>query len=208
LTVFDLFAIASVGLLSFVSTNIDNLVLLTLLLANASDRSAGVRVGYVGAVAAIVVIGFIAGRAADAIPAWVTGYLGLIPLGMGIYRLPAAFRVRRSAAADRVVSPMGPVGVAALTLSNSGDTLGVMLPLFAETPEPLTYVLAATILTSALVWLALAKWVSSHERVRRWLGGAERWLVPTLLIAVGIYILVNSPTDTELDQCEEYGPCC
>jgi cadmium resistance protein CadD (predicted permease) len=199
LNVGDLFAIASVGVLSFVSTNLDNLVLLTLLHANASNRSAGVPLGYVGAVAAIVVIGFISGRAADAIPTWVMGYLGLIPLGMGIYRLPAAFRSRPAATADRVVSPMGAIGVAALTLSNSGDTLGVLLPLFAETPEPLTYMLGAAVLASAFIWLALANWVSSHERVRTWLGGAERWVVPTLLIAVGIYILVDSPTDTELE---------
>ena len=188
--------LAGIALTAFLSTNVDNLLLLTVLLSQPVQTKHTVFVGYVGAVLVVVAAGLIASRLADAVPNEWLGYLGIVPLAMGLYRLGKVFRSNSNSDTLVVASSLGFVGVAALTLANGADTFGVLLPLFAETAEPWSYMLAATVVSAAALWFALAVWISTHPWLRATIARAERWLVPALLIVVGAYILFNSPTDT------------
>lgn len=196
----DELEIAGVGLTAFASTNLDNLLLLTLLQGQKQQSRRAVFLGYVGSVTAIAIMGLIVARLADTFPADMLGYLGLVPLGMGLYRLYRLAKLVGRSDGDSEPSEsnaaLGAASIAALAFANSADTLGVLLPLFAETAEPLSFVLATAIVVAATLWVAMSKWISGHPWVRRTLARAERWLVPTLLIVVGLYILLNSPTDT------------
>jgi cadmium resistance protein CadD (predicted permease) len=191
----EAFEVAGVALAAFASTNLDNLLLLTMLQGQGRHSKLTVFVGYVGAIVAIVVAGLVATRLAEALPVDKIGYLGLVPIAMGLYRLVP---VRRSNDGD----PAAPAralsagAVATLTIANGGDTVAVFLPLFADTAESLTLVLAATIVGAAVLWFIVARAISQHAWVRRTLPRMERWLVPALLILVGLYILLNSSTDT------------
>ena len=144
----------------------------------------------------VVAVGLGASRLADAVPSSALGYLGIVPLAMGLYRARKLFGGNAEVESPVVASALGTFGVAALTLANGADTLGVLLPLFAETADPWTYVLSATVLFAAALWFVLALWISRHPWIRANVARAERWLVPTLLIAVGSYILFNSTSDT------------
>ena len=188
--------IAGVTLAAFASTNIDNLLLLTVLQGQARQNTLAVFCGYVGAIVVFVLIGLIATRLADALPVDKIGYLGLVPIALGVCRL---IGLRRSAGNGEAVAPAQALGVAAvgaLTLANGGDTLAVLLPLFAETEDSLIWVLAGTIVSAAVLWFALSRAVAKHPWVQRTLPRVERWLVPTLLIVIGFYILLNTSTDT------------
>ncbi len=143
-----------------------------------------------------VLIGLIATRLADALPVDKIGYLGIVPIALGVYRLVS---LRRSAGGGDAVAPaqaLGAGAVAALTLANGGDTIAVLLPLFADTDDAMIWVLAATIVGAAMLWFALSRAIAKQAWVRRTLPRVERWLVPTLLIGVGFYILLNTSTDT------------
>jgi len=83
-----------------------------------------------------------------------------------------------------------------LMLSNSADTFGVVLPLFAETPEPLSFVIAATLVLAAFLWFGVAALIIRQPWVAAKLAQFERWLVPILLILIGLYIMLDTPTDT------------
>jgi len=193
----EVIEIVGVALTAFVSTNMDNLVLLAVLVGQTGQRRLSVLLGYTAAIATIAAVGLVAARLADAVPSSALGYLGLVPLAMGLNRLRRLRHPAPSLAETEAPrSTLGIAAVAALMLSNGSDTLGVLLPLFAETPEPLTYVIAATVVAAALLWFALARWLAGHPWVRARLGRVERWLVPILLICVGLYILVDTPTDT------------
>lgn len=196
----DALAIAAVGTTAFASTSIDNLVLLTVLLGQSGPNKRAVLYGFVAAVAAIAVLGLAVARFADAVPIAAIGYLGLVPLTMGLYRLASALRPAPAEAGTSGATALGVGGVAALTASNGADTLSVLLPLFAETPEPLTFVLAGTLIILALAWVWLATQIAGHPWVRTTIAKVERWLVPGILIAVGTYILLDSPTDTLPDE--------
>jgi cadmium resistance protein CadD (predicted permease) len=160
--------IVGVALAAFASTNIDNLLLLTVLQGQARQSKLAVFCGYVGT----------------------------LPIALGVYRLVS---LRRSAGGGDAVAPaqaLGAGAVAALTLANGGDTIAVLLPLFADTEDAMIGVLAGTIVGAAVLWFALARAIAKQDWVRRTLPRVERWLVPTLLIGVGFYILLNTSTDT------------
>lgn len=90
---------------------------------------------------------------------------------------------------------MGAGAVAALTIANGGDTNAVLLPLFAETADALVWVLAGTLVAMAVLWFGIAMAIAKQTWVQRTLPRVERWLVPALLIVVGLYIVVNTSTD-------------
>lgn len=80
-------AIVGVALAAFASTNIDNLLLLTVLQGQVRQSKFAVFLGYVGAIVGFVVVGLIATRLADALPVEEIGYFGSVPIALGVYRL-------------------------------------------------------------------------------------------------------------------------
>ena len=193
----EVIEIALVALASFVSTSTDNLILLSVLLAQQGQRRLPVLLGYSFAAVVIAIVGLLVARAADVVPQNWLGYLGVIPIGMGLWRLARAFRrssISENQGTDRHV--LGGAGVAVLMLANSSDTLAVLASLFAETEEPLTYVIAVTVVTASVCWFGIALAVSGHSLLRRGIARLERWLVPILLIGIGLYILADTATDT------------
>jgi cadmium resistance protein CadD (predicted permease) len=189
--------IAVVAGASFISTSTDNLVLLAVLLAKRGQRALPVMLGYVAAAAVIGAAGLVVARLADVFPPNLIGYLGVVPLGMGIVRLVRAVRgPGREQSATMEARTIGSTGVATLMLANSSDTFSVLAPLFAETPEPYTYVMVATIIVVSIGWFGLALAVGGHPRMRGWIARADRWVVPLLLIGIGLYVLADTATDT------------
>jgi len=191
-------SIVLLTLSAFVSTSIDNLVMLTLILAQPVQRRLSVLVGYAGAAALIGVGGLGVARVADAVPPTLAGYLGLIPLGLGLRKLWAVYRPR-PAVGESPQAPVQAVGAAAvmgLMLANGSDTMAVLLPLFAETPEPLTYLMAGTIVVVAVGWFGLAVVLGAQPLLRQALQRVERWFLPVLLIGMGLYVLADTATDT------------
>ena len=81
------------------------------------------------------------------------------------------------------------LAVAAITIANGGDNLGVYIPLFAKDLSVLPlYAGVFTVLTGVWCWLG-------HALVKNPVGGAvmERWghiLLPFVLIAIGVHILI------------------
>lgn len=188
--------IVGLALAAFASTNIDNLLLLTVLQGQAHQSRLAVFCGYVGVIVAFVVVGLIATRLADELPVDRIGYLGLVPITLGVYRLIALRRSAGDGGAVAQTQALGVGAVAALTLANGGDTIAILLPLFAETDDTLIGVLAATIVGAAVLWFGISRAIAKQAWVQRTLLRVERWLVPVLLIVVGFYVLLNTSTDT------------
>ena len=194
----EILEIAGVAFTAFVSTNTDNLLLLGVLLGQPGQRRLPVLVGYVVAILAIVIVALLLGRLADTITDGALGYLGLLTLGMGINRLRKTLLASRHEDGGQQITPstLGYAGAATLMLSNGTDTLGVVTALLADTSTPLDSIIALTMMGAALLWFGIALAIARQPRVSRVLARAERWLVPVLLICVGLYILADTTTDT------------
>ena len=185
----DIWAVSLLVTVGFVATNLDNLLLLVGFAAVSADRR-GVMLGYLAAattvLAACVAGGFIGGLLRPEL----VGYLGVVPLVMG---LALGWRVLRGGApaeAPRVG------GVFFLTLSNSGDSVALFMPLLSESDEGSLLLMIVIYLLLMLAWAGAALVLVRHRPLARALAAAGHWLLPVIMIAVGIYILLDTGTDT------------
>lgn len=186
-----------VGVAAFVSTNLDNLFLLMAMMKGSSLGARAVVLGYGSAMALVLAVGTLGSYAGDLVAdAWLR-YLGLIPLAMGVWRL---WDLRRGVDPNAKESAPSQAGGAAsvfgVMLANSGDSLGVFTSLMSETSELLVLVIFATALAMSGLWVAAARWLVEHPALAPHLRRLDRYLVPILLLAIGIYILSDTATDT------------
>jgi len=182
---------------AFVSTNLDTFWLLVSVQAHSERGARSVAAGYV---AATVLVGFLAwlGSAGlEVLSPRQIDYLGLIPLAMGLYRGWALLRRQSDPVASASWSPTFS-GVFAMTLAQSADNFAVLASLFADTRTSLELTVMVTIVVCAIVWSGMAHWVGNHRLVAPRLRRIARFLLPALLIAVGLHLLA----DTEVDQPE------
>ncbi len=184
----------------FVSTNIDDIFLLTAFFADPRFRSRSVVAGQYAGIAALVIASALAALLALVFPDGWVALLGIVPLYLGFQKLLA---LRQAAGGDEGDSDechiasqeqAGERGllsqvlaVASVTVANGGDNLGAYIPLFATNLDALvSYSLTFVVMTG--IWCALGYWLVNN----RILGGVRRYghvLLPVVLIALGIYIL-------------------
>ena len=184
---------AAVAATAFVSTNLDNLIVLTALLAVA-ERRAPVLAGYGMVMLGVVGVALALALLGRVIPVEAVGLLGLVPLTMGIRGL-----LRRGgdgAESPSVAAARGGVGAVVAGLAPlSGDSLAVMVPLLAENPPRLQLVSTTAWCAMALLSAVLAALLVSMPGPRETLARVGTRIMPLLMIVLGLYILADTPTD-------------
>ena len=192
----DVAAIVTLTLAGFVATNIDNLLILVTLLATSGSRWP-VLAGYGAAATTVLALCLLGGALGSMIrPEWV-GFLGFIPVVMGLQLGWRGWRRRHEDQVPGATSPQGAAGAAfLLTLSNSGDSIALFLPLLAETERESVMLLLALYLGLVLAWASFARFVAARRPLAAALANHSRWLLPCVLIAVGSYVLLDTTTDT------------
>jgi cadmium resistance protein CadD (predicted permease) len=177
-------AVLSASITTFTATNLDDAFLLTLFFARRIPTRRIVAGQYLG-FAAIVVVSLMGTWAALGISHRWIRLLGLMPLAVGIKHL-----LQR-----RQIPPEGPDGatygvasIALLTFSNGADNIGVYVPFFVIGRAYLWLILSAYAALVAL-WCYAARWLGNHSVVLRSVGRWGHWVMPLVLIGLGIYIL-------------------
>jgi cadmium resistance protein CadD (predicted permease) len=182
---------AAVTVTAFVSTNLDNLLILAGLMS-AARRRAEVVIGHGLVALAVIAVAWLLSGLGRILPVTAVGFLGLLPLAMG---LRALLRPDAHMAVDQP-RPGGGVGaVVAGLVPLCGDSLGVFVPLLAESPPRLALIVALTWCAMALLWAGLAAALLVLPGSRRALTRIAPRLMPFLLIAIGLYVLADTPTD-------------
>ena len=190
-------------------TNIDDTVVLAVFFGRATSRSGRLRVvlgqyvGFVGILLAAVVGTLGAGL----LPEQAIPYLGFLPLDLGLRAAWKVWRERRGAElngeagsetgdAEAQGTPHpgqqpGVLTVAAVTLANGGDNIGVYLPVSAVTgiAALITYVTVFLLLVA--VWCLAGWWFATHPAVAQVLTRWGHLILPVVLIAIGLIILVE-----------------
>ncbi|MCI7552178.1 MAG: cadmium resistance transporter [Actinomycetaceae bacterium] len=187
----------------FAATNIDHLLVLTLLFAHGAHRAHTFRqimLGqYIGFGAMLGVITLAAFGIIRLLPPWIAPWFGLIPLFIGVR---AAWKTWRSSGeddddelgevAERIEGkPLSVALIAAITFANGGDEIGVYLPVFvqAEPWQIAVYLIVFLLLVTPVVHLA--RFITSRKPIAEALERWETVLFPAVLIALGIIILAT-----------------
>jgi cadmium resistance transport/sequestration family protein len=204
------------GCTAFIATNLDDIVVLTLFFARVNRHLrprhivAGQYLGFTVLLLASLP-GFLGGLV---IPkAWI-GLMGLLPIGIGLQQL-------RRSADDEAPQEENPLGglesrlppsqakqhtlrerllnpyiyqVAAVTIANGGDNLGIYVPLFAhQTGSQLAVIVLAFYLLVG-VWCLLAARLTRRRAMARAMAQHGQTIVPFVLIGLGIFILIDGGT--------------
>jgi cadmium resistance protein CadD (predicted permease) len=184
----------------FVSTNVDDIVLLAAFFADPLLRPRAIVAGQFIGIALLTAASAIAAYAALTVPPGWIALLGLIPLGLGLVKLWQLWRHRYAdpdtadavEAEHRIEGRLHSqiLGVAAITISNGGDNLGVYIPIFAHdaTAVPL-FAVTFMIMTAALC--AAGYLLVNNPAGRAVVERCGHILLPIVLIAVGLFILVG-----------------
>lgn len=175
---------------AYAATNIDNLLIMASLGAGRASRGHLVA-GFLVASGIVLVVAAMAMFIDRVVPPELLGYLGFVPISIGIYLLLFTGGQAETAADRAATWP----AVSALLLANSGDTIFAIGPLFAESGRDARIGLAAGFILIAVAWLLLI--LNVAERVARspLLGRLGHRMAPWMMILVGIYILTDSTTD-------------
>jgi cadmium resistance protein CadD (predicted permease) len=180
--------------LAQVLTNLDNLaVLLALLLTLGRARAVG---GFVIAQAVVLAAAMGLAIGADqALSGWV-GYLGIVPIALGLHALWQQSGVDEGAEGSVALPQGGLVAPTLLFLSMSLDSFAVMAPLLADSLPGYRFSAlmgaVAAVLGIGVLSILLSRLATPSAR---WAGRSER-LGPVAMILVGLYVLINSGTDT------------
>ena len=177
----------------FIGTDVDDLVVLTVLFLSA--RAAGrprwpIWAGQYLGIAVLVGVSLLAALGLTLVPDRYVPLLGLVPLGIGIWGLIRAFR-----GGDEDEPPVtagGVLPVAGITIANGADNIAVYTPVFRTMDAGEVTVLLAVFAVLVAAWCAAASWLGSHRRVIAVVERYGHWLVPLVFIAIGVVILTGA----------------
>lgn len=194
--------IALTGLVAsgFIASNLDNLLLLVVLQgANAGQRQA-VLLAYFTSCVVVIFASMLGVALGAAMGAGLVGYLGLVPLLLGCRLLYLNWRsspVAELAEAQGVKAGQSIwLSTFVLMLSNSGDSVALFLPLVAESSRSSLVVVVIVYLLMAVLWGGFSRLISSRQDIARHIESRAERIVPWIMILVGIYVLMDSATDT------------
>ena len=176
----------------FVGTNLDDMVVLAVL--NVSSRADGrpktwqIWTGQYAGVTVLVVVSLFAALGLTLLPNNRTWLLGLVPFGLGLYKLAMAVRARVAGAQTSSAVATGFGGVVAVTIANGGDNIAAYSPLFRTSSGADIAVTVGVFALGVAVWCAAGSWLVSHRKITHAVQRWGHWIVPAVFIAIGVYI--------------------
>ena len=185
------------ALLVFISTSIDYLVVLIILFANQGTR--GIKSIYIGqylGTGILVGVSLIAAYFLNYIPQdWMIGFLGLIPLGLGIRSIFVDEDVDEDSIGNKIKNNQSQIfAITGLTLAMGGDNLGIYIPYFTGMNVGQIVIVLAVFIIGIFLLCQLAKRFATIQMIGGIIERYGRIIVPVIFIGLGIYILVENGT--------------
>lgn len=176
------------SIVAYISTNIDDIFVLMILLASATGTAKRKRIaGHFLGVGMITVISMLGAFGLQNLPMKYVGLLGLVPIGLGI---KACFDKDDD---DETASKgAGVFSMAMITLGNGADNVGVYIPLFTgfSVSERIWAIVVFVLMT--VVWVWLANSLAEFPKVKAIIEKYKRIAIPVVFIALGVFIILDS----------------
>ena len=191
-----------ISIIAFASTNIDDIFILMLFFANKEYKTKQIVLGQclgIGVLITISLIGSLIGLLID--PKFI-GLLGLIPVYFGIRDIIQLISNKENSDQEEeklnVRKSNRTLSVAAVTIANGGDNIGIYIPLFATLLKHEKAVMISIFLFMVALWCFVAKYLSKHQTIARSIGKYGHIITPVVFILLGIYILFETGSFTLL----------
>jgi len=191
-----IFAVVLTAAALFAATNVDDIVVLTVLCISSSasgqPRPWHIWAGQYAGFAVLVGASLAAAAGLALVPLHWLWLLGLVPLALGLYKLATAIRAHRAGRQASPAAVTGLAGVIGLTVVNGGDNLSVYIPVFrTSSAAEIGVIIAVFLVGVALYCLASIRFAGHRaviQAVQRW----GEWIVPVVFILIGFYIFYKT----------------
>jgi cadmium resistance protein CadD (predicted permease) len=191
-----IFAVVLTAAVLFAATNVDDIVVLTVL--SISSRATGqprpwhIWAGQYAGLAVLVGVSLAAAAGLALVPLHWLWLLGLLPLGLGLYKLATAIRAHVAGAEAAPATVTGLAGVTGLTIANGGDNLSAYIPVFRTSSAAEITVIIAVFLVAAGLYCLASIGFAGHRVVIRAVQRWGEWAVPVVFILIGFYIFYKT----------------
>lgn len=207
----ELITSITTAIATFTVTNIDDILILILLFSqvNVLFRRRQIFFGqYLGFITLVIASlpGFFG---SFLLPNYVLKYLGVVPILLGLIYLNKMIEVETESVTEivpennspswlnRLLSPQV-CSVASITIANGSDNISIYLPLFASSNRYSLTIIIITFLCLVGVWCFIAYRLTNLPEVANLLKQRGNNFVPSVLIALGVYILKDNILSTLL----------
>jgi len=192
------------GITAFTATNLDDLVILTLFFSqiSATFRRRHIVFGqYLGFSALVIASlpGFFGGMV---LPKHWIGLLGLVPIAIGLSRwLNPSNDESEENQEDKSESEQLPFAsflspqtysVAAITIANGSDNLGIYVPLFASHNLGGLLVILGVFFSLIGIWCYASYMLTRQPAIAQLLTRYGNHLVPFVLVGLGVFMILDS----------------
>lgn len=188
-----------VGIIAFVTTNIDDLFILSLFFSNAYYDNKKIVIGQYIGISSLVIISSISYFVRFLVPIEWIGLSGLIPIGIGLNILFKKFKNNLEDEDDIDINFSKPIGsqiilVSSVTFANGGDNIGIYAPLFASSSLYELSIIIGTFLVMVAVWCMISYFLSTIINKNNTIEKLSETALPIVLIGLGLFIIIQSNT--------------
>ncbi|HZI14187.1 MAG TPA: cadmium resistance transporter [Myxococcus sp.] len=189
-------ATLAVSVIAFASTNVDDIFVLLGFFSDPAFRARQVIIGQYLGIGALVAVSLVCALVSRVIPPAYLGLLGLLPIGIGVKKL---WEARQGTDDDAEGAHPAPgahrmLAVAAVTIANGGDNIGVYVPMLATRPLEERLVILGVFAVMTGLWCVVAHSLVNHRALGVPLRRYGQLLLPWVLIGVGLSILLENDT--------------
>jgi cadmium resistance transport/sequestration family protein len=189
------------SILTFASTNIDDIFVLILFFATGRFKSPQIFAGQYLGILFLVFVGLIGSMVGNFVDLRYIGLFGLFPIYLGVKQFYELAREEEPLDQNEKLNSKGNgiMAVALVTIANGGDNIGVYIPLLATFSKTEKIVLFVVFSCMVFLWCFLARYLAKHPMLANSLSKYAHIIMPVVLILLGIFILAESKTYTLLN---------
>jgi cadmium resistance protein CadD (predicted permease) len=193
----DFLASLILAIVVFVSTDMDNLLILTVFFADPKMQASSIILGQYLGIGALVLLSAASALLALTIPATWISLLGIVPAFLGVRGLvmvifhrnnPDIETVAKQEKRLQIKTHSQVISVALVAIAHGADNLGIYIPVFAKTPTKIPlYVGVFAIMVGVSCFLS--RTLVNNRLLKGRIDHYGRILIPLILIALGAHIL-------------------
>jgi cadmium resistance protein CadD (predicted permease) len=208
----SIISLIGIGASAFAATNIDDIFILMIFFSSHNFQARNIVLGQYLGIGSLVAISTLGSLFALVIPTYFIGLLGLVPIAIGIKELLVRMRnnngkleKEKELTKEKLMQQQSNkkgcshrhylafLSVAAVTISNGGDNIGIYTPLFAtynSSSEVIT--LISVFMAMTAVWCAMGYYLVRHPLLEKRMRRFGYIVLPFVLIGLGVYILARA----------------
>jgi cadmium resistance transport/sequestration family protein len=194
----------STAIAAFIATNLDDILILTILFTQVNKlfRRRHIVIGQYLGFSLLILASLTGFFGSFFLPVLWIRWLGLIPVALGIFNILQGEEeednnietVLETSKSSSLVSWLSPqtCGVAALTIANGSDNIGIYVPLFASSSLVNLVTIVSVFLILVGVWCFTAHQLTNLPAIANLITSHGSHFVPCVLIGLGVFIIKES----------------